>query len=461
MLDRGGRRRENRGMQSDLFSDTTRNVFTVSEITRAVRGAVERAFPSVWVSGEISNFRAPMGGHLYFSLKDSSAQLRVVFFKGANRHLRFTPTDGMEVVAQGRLSVYEPRGDYQLICESLEPKGLGALQAAFEELKQRLEAEGLFATERKKPLPVFPPVIGVITSPTGAALQDFLRTASRRFSGAHVLIHPARVQGESAASEVAAALAWFNANRAAGVVAIVRGGGSIEDLWPFNEEIVVRAITASVIPVVTGIGHETDFSLADFAADARALTPTDAARLSVPDAGELRDRIFGFRESAESALSQTLGGLRLDLERGLSALDRSRDIVNEARQEIEDRVDTMSRAALSILRRERSRVTETTRRASENHPRQRVALAHACFQGLSLRLGRSVRANVYERRRGLLDAARLLDDLSPLSVLDRGYSLVYANGRLVSNAESLSVGDALSIRFAHGSAEAAVTATRK
>ncbi|MBI5527088.1 MAG: exodeoxyribonuclease VII large subunit [Deltaproteobacteria bacterium] len=449
-------------MQRDLFTDTARHIFTVSELTRAVRGAVERAFPSVWVSGEISNFRAPTGGHMYFTLKDASSQIRVVFFKGANRHLKFTPADGMEVVAQGRLSVYEPRGDYQLICEGIEPKGIGALQAAFEELKLRLESEGLFDASRKRPLPVFPSVVGLITSPTGAAMSDFLKTAARRFSGVHVLVHPARVQGASAAAEVIAALGWFNDHRAADVVAIVRGGGSIEDLWPFDEEALCRAIAGSGIPVVTGIGHETDFTLADFAADARALTPTDAARLAVPDAGKLREKILSLRDDAESALSRTLGGLRLELERRTSSLDRSRNIVDEVRQEIEDRAEAMSRSALSIIHRDRGHLSDVMRRASENHPRQRVALARARFLDLSRRMDTSTRVVLRDRRRRLSDSARLLEGLSPLAVLDRGYSLVHdACGRIVLDSETLRAGDNVSLRFARGGADATITLTRK
>jgi exodeoxyribonuclease VII large subunit len=437
-------------------------VFTVSELTRAVRGTVERAFPSVWVSGEISNFRTPAGRHLYFTLKDSASQIRVVFFRGANRYLKFTPADGMEVVAHGRLSVYETRGEYQLVCETLEPKGLGALQAAFEELKARLQAEGLFDESRKRALPVFPSVVGLITSPTGAAMRDFLKTAVRRFSGVHVLVHPARVQGDSAAAEVTAALAWFNDRGAADVVAIVRGGGSFEDLWPFNEETLCRAVAQSGIPVVTGIGHESDFTLADFAADARALTPTDAARLAVPDAGELRQKTLSLRDDAETALLRTLGGLRLGLERRISVLDRSRNIVDEARQEIEDRVETLSRCALSTVRTNRGRLNDILHRVTENHPRQRLVLARARFSDLSGRMDASARALLRDRRQRLADAARLLEGLSPLSVLDRGYSLVHDTaGRIVSNSEMLRPGDAVSLRFARGGAGAMITSTRK
>ena len=443
-------------MQDDLFI-RQRRVYTVSELTREVRGSLESAYPSVWIEGEISNFRQPMGAHMYFTLKDAGAQIKAVLFRGAQRGLTFTPADGMEVIARGRISVYEPRGEYQIVCDSIEPKGRGALQAAFEELRARLAAEGLFAVERKKPIPPFPVTIGLVTSPGGAAVQDFLRTAVRRFFGVHVLIYPVRVQGDSAAAEVAGALEWFNRHVAADVIAVVRGGGSLEDLWPFNEEILVRAIAISTIPVVTGVGHETDFTLADFAADQRALTPTDAARIAVPDAAELRERALGLAEDLRVTLAREVGDRRLKLERLNNRLDRSRDIVNEARQQIEEQVQAMSNMLSIRIRRGRDQINHALRRAAENHPRQRVTFMRARSADFSHRLGVTLANDLHEKRRKLIDAARLLRGLSPFAVLDRGYSLVFdRHGALVRAAVDIQSGDAVSIKFAGGSAEAEI-----
>ena len=259
----------------------TKKIFSVSELSQGIKNLLEREYPDVWVTGEVSNFRAAASGHLYFTLKDATAQLRAVCFRNQARYLKFKPQDGISVIARGHLSVYEARGEYQLYVEYLEPAGLGALQLAFEQLKQKLAAEGLFDTARKKPLPLLPRTIGVVTSPTGAVIRDILRILRRRFRNMNVLIYPVKVQGEGAAEEIVEGVKYFNREQNVDVMIVGRGGGSLEDLWAFNEEVVARAIAASGIPVISAVGHETDFTIADFVADLRAPTPSAAAELVV------------------------------------------------------------------------------------------------------------------------------------------------------------------------------------
>src|SRR5512136_2779310 len=269
----------------DIFAD--KRILTVSRLTALIRSTLEENFEHVWVEGEVSNLSTPSSGHLYFTLKDAGAQLRCVMFKGAVRNLRFRLKDGMGLILRGRITVYEQRGDYQLIAEYAEPLGIGALQLAFEQLKERLVREGLFDESRKKPLPVLPQRIGVVTSPTGAAIHDILTVVNRRFANVQILIVPVRVQGDGAAAEIAAAIDDVNRYGAVDVMIVGRGGGSLEDLWAFNEEAVARAIARSRIPVISAVGHETDYTIADFAADLRAPTPSAAAELAVKDRDEL------------------------------------------------------------------------------------------------------------------------------------------------------------------------------
>src|SRR6059058_3477266 len=295
-----GTNRMNQPLLASLFDETEPQPVTVSELTASIRGALEKRFASVWVEGENSNFRAQNSGHWYFTLKDEFAQLRSACYRSSNQRIRFRPEDGLQVRARGRLSVYEPKGEYQLIVEALEPVGAGALQLAFEQTKARLLAEGLFATELKRAIPIFPRRIAVVTSPSGAALRDIINVISRRTRSVHLLVAPARVQGDGAAGEIARAIRFLNEHHARvsqesgiDVIIVGRGGGSIEDLWAFNEEVVARAIRASMIPVISAVGHETDFTIADFAADLRAPTPSAAAELVAAREDEIAALIEG------------------------------------------------------------------------------------------------------------------------------------------------------------------------
>src|SRR5271155_1041866 len=279
--------------QTSLFQNLMpeRRIWKVSELTERISRLLEGAFPDIWVEGEVSNYHAAQSGHLYFILKDAGSQMRCVCFRDQVRGLKFRPEDGLHVTVRGSLGVYEPRGEYQVSVSHIEPVGLGALQLAFEQLKKKLQEEGLFDAARKKPLPILPRCIGVVTSPTGAAIRDILRVLKRRFANVHVQIYPVKVQGEGAAAEVVAALRHFNRAKLADVVIVARGGGSLEDLWAFNEEIVARAIAASEIPIITGIGHEIDFTIADFVADLRAPTPSAAAEIVVRSRQEFERHI--------------------------------------------------------------------------------------------------------------------------------------------------------------------------
>ena len=394
-------------------------VLSVSELTARIAACVARAVPyPVWVEGEVSNCRPHTSGHVYFTIKDDGATLRAVLFRGQARLLRFRLADGQRVVCRGRLEVYAARGDYQLIVEAVEPKGAGALAVAFEQLKARLAAEGLFDPARKRPIPRCPAVVAVVTSPTGAALQDVLNVLGRRCPGLVVRVVPVRVQGEGAAAEVAAAIDAVSAARAADVVIVARGGGSIEDLWPFNEEAVVRAAAASAVPLVSAVGHETDVTLIDLAADLRAPTPSAAAELVAASVTEL--------------IAQ------------LDALRR--------------RLAVAARARLDARR---VRLVEAHRRLGD--PGSRLAQARLALADATARLAGAARATLAGTRVRLAGTAARLDALSPLAILARGYAAVRRadDGRLVSDPAAVAPGDSLDIRVARGEIAARVEATRK
>jgi exodeoxyribonuclease VII large subunit len=388
------------------------SVLSVSQLTAQLKGTVEECFGSVWVAGEISNFSQPQSGHAYFTLKDDAAQLRAVLWKTTAARLKLQLHDGLDVVCHGRLDVYPPRGSYQLVVDQLQPQGMGALELALRQLREKLTKEGLFDRERKRTLPRFPRRIGVVTSPTSAAVRDFLKVLARRWSGVETLIFPARVQGECAADEIVAAIRL--ANRVAptlDVLVLARGGGSLEDLWCFNEESVVRAIAASRVPTVSAIGHEIDVTLADLAADVRALTPSEAAERVVPAAEEVADLVRGLGQRLRMALTGRYA---------------------QARQ----RLDALaSRPALS-------------------RPLDAVRLRAARIDELTTRIHAAARTRLAERQAALAGAAGKLEALSPLAVLSRGYSLAYVEGddRLITSADRLKPGQRIVTRFARGQA---------
>jgi exodeoxyribonuclease VII large subunit len=418
-----------------------RKVLTVSELTTRLREVLEERFPAVWVEGEISNYRLYGSGHAYFTLKDADAQLHAALFRSRGRRIRFEPADGLHVLAFGSIEVYPQRGEYQLVVELLEPKGLGALQLAFEQLKARLQAEGLFDQARKRELPRFPRKIGIVTSTSGAAIQDMLRVIGRRFGELSIVISPCKVQGDGAAEDIAQALRDLNTLGDVDVIIVGRGGGSIEDLSAFNEEVVARAIAGSKVPVVSAVGHEVDFTIADFVADLRAPTPSAAAELVVRE---------------KQAVVDTLVQLRARLER--SAARPLRDL--------ERRVDELTVRLRRGMRGEVShashRATLATRALRASDPVARVTSGRHRLEGLEARLIASFIRRCDHARAGLQAAVARLDSLSPLAVLGRGYSLTRARtGEFVRNASQVKAGDDVQVLLQQGSLDARVTATRE
>ncbi len=415
---------------------------SVGELTRELKGTLEGRFASVAVRGEISNLRPASSGHVYFTLKDAQASLAAVLFKTEAARLRFRLADGQAVIARGRISLYEPRGQYQLICDGLEPEGAGALAVAFEQLKERLAREGLFAPERKRRVPFLPRHIGVVTSPTGAALQDFLRVLQDRFP-IPVLVAPAKVQGEGAAEEIAAAIARLASREELDVIVVTRGGGSVEDLWAFNEERVARAIAASHLPVVSAIGHEVDFTIADFVADLRCATPTDAAKRLAPVREELlRSLEQRRRHLGEIALGRIMRRREQLKIRG-GALTDPRRALDKRRFALDERLDRLAMASNGALMR-RSRDLEARRiRLERAHPAIRLKELSRAIAALERRLTQSERQRLQNERLRLTRCASALDSLSPLKVLGRGYSIAFKGEHLLTSGEGLAPGDEL------------------
>jgi exodeoxyribonuclease VII large subunit len=438
-----------------------RTVYTVSELTAAVARRLEKEFFQVWIEGEISNARPAASGHLYFTLKDDAAQIKAVMFRGNLRLLRFKPADGQHVIARGQLEVYEARGEMQIVCQHLEPRGLGALQLAFEQLKRRLEAEGLFAAARKRPLPLLPRTIGIVTSLEGAAVRDIVRVVANRHAGLRLLIRPCRVQGEGACHEVARAIRDVSRHPGVDVVIVARGGGSLEDLWAFNEEAVARAIAASPVPVVSGVGHEIDTTIADFAADVRAATPSNAAEIVVARRDELARRIAHLDHRARAAVRQRAAAGRaavyaLGTRRGLLTIQTR--VSNRERRVAE----LSARLRRILVRRQqaaRQQLGALAERLAAVDQRRRMARLRARLADAAGRLAPAARARHHRAALTFGSLAGRLDALSPLAVLGRGYAVCFAaDGRTVlRDAASTRDGDTVHVRLEHGRLACTVT----
>ena len=441
----------------------SRRVLTVTELTVRVRDLLEAEFQEVWVEGELSNCRAWNTGHVYFTLKDGASQVKGVIFRTAVRNLKFKPTDGLKVVARGRVSVYEPKGEYHIVCEHMEPHGLGALQLAFDQLKARLQAEGLFAAGRKRPLPTLPRKIGIVTSLDGAAIRDIVNVLRRRYANVHMVIRPTRVQGEGAAIEIARGIAALGAIAGVDVVIVGRGGGSIEDLWAFNEEIVARAIATSSVPVISAVGHETDFTIADFVADLRAPTPSAAAELVVSAKDEFRGRIDRLEDRLRAAARGRVQFLsrRVHVASGRPAFAGFAGRVAMRGRHAAELTHGLTRAL-------RERVVARDRRLQ--HLQRQLAgfdLGRR-LAGIRTRLitgdGRLVSA--MDRRRHAADAqwrtaVGRLESLSPLAVLGRGYAVCWTtDGRVVHAADEVAPGDAVRVAVARGELHCEVRETK-
>ena len=430
-----------------------RRIWTVTELTARIRDLLGRNFTDIWVEGEISNCHEAQSGHIYCTLKDDRSQVRCVCFKNQVRLMKFRPEDGLHVTVHGSVSVYEARGDYQIYIETMEPVGLGALQLAFDQLKKRLEAEGLFAPERKKPLPLLPSHIGLITSPSGAAVRDIVRILRRRFHNARLTLFPVRVQGPGAAVEMVRAVEFFNRRRLVDVLILARGGGSLEDLWPFNEESLARAIAASKIPIISGIGHETDFTIADFVADVRASTPSAAAEIVVQTRREFDKHIADLRETLAGTLRYRLLQLsrRLHELSGRRGFRRPLDLLRQQRQ----RADEMTARLAHGLR---SRLDQSRRRYIAAHVkmvsfdfRARIAAFRRRLDRHSDALG--VRAErMLVAKRELLERLTLqLQERSPLRVLERGYAIATdAAGNLLRFSGQVAIGDTVAVQLHRG-----------
>jgi exodeoxyribonuclease VII large subunit len=401
----------------DDQASLSERVLSVSQFTAQLKSVVESNFSSVWVAGEISNFSRPQSGHCYFTLKDDGAQLRAVIWRTAASRLKFDLQDGLEVVCRGSLDVYPPRGSYQMVVSEIEPRGIGALELALRKLREKFAAEGLFDAERKRPLPTFPRRIGFVTSPTGAAVHDFLQVLKRRWRGVEVFIIPARVQGTGAAEEIAAGIRLANRMRPAlDVLVVGRGGGSLEDLWSFNEEPVVRAIAASKIPTISAVGHEIDVTLADLVADVRALTPTEAAERVVPSAADISEMVRHLNERLQRTVGMQLASLRQRLDAIFSrpALSRPLEFIHNQSRLVDD---------------------------------------------LGTRLHSAMRLGIRDQEQRLVAISGKLDSLSPLAVLGRGYSLTQdtKSGKLISSVKQLKTGSEIRTRLAEGTVVSTVS----
>jgi exodeoxyribonuclease VII large subunit len=415
-----------------------RKIYSVSELTFEVREMLERRFIDIWVEGELSNFKASTAGHLYFTLKDDRAQLPAVCFRNAARLLRFRPENGKLFRARGRLSTYEARGEYQLVVEVLEPAGLGALQLAFEQLKQKLEKEGLFKPERKRPIPSFPRKIGIVTSPKSAALRDILTVLKRRHNAVNVLIFPAEVQGDGASLQVMDGIDYLSRSTDVDVIIVARGGGSMEDLWPFNEERIARAIVRSQKPVISAVGHEVDFTICDFVADLRAPTPSAAAEIVIKSKAEIADRVQQLETRLQSILKFRLSALRNFLAQKVGS--RGFVVAENRIRRMAQRVDELS-FRLDQAGRTRAFIQTRTHRVEISEQRMAAAMHRA----------------LKTWNQSFTRLAHTLDALSPLAVLERGYAVCLTPaGSVVRSIDQVEVGDAVKVQLHQGSLEAKV-----
>ena len=454
------------------FRPPERRVWTVQALVSAVRSHIEREYSDCWVEGEISNLRIPDSGHLYFTLKEESAQIRVVMFRSSAKLLRFRPENGLQVTVRGRITVYEDRGELQISAEFMEPKGAGALQLAFEQLKARLQAEGLFEASRKKPIPPLPQRIGIVTSPQGAALRDILNILARRHHSANVLIYPAQVQGDAAPGEVMAGLRYFQqsshqaprGSRAVEVIIIARGGGSAEDLAGFNHEGLARAVADSKIPVISAIGHETDFTIVDFVADLRAPTPSAAAELVIRSRQEIEAQAEDLYARLERALRYRLLMARQELtERAQhGAFARMMDGIHRRQQKLDEQRFRLEKAEGQLLERCHRRSESAAAAVRHYDARRRLAAVRQSLESQVANLAAAARTRLLESRGALDRRTASLEALSPVAILNRGYALVFdAKGRLVKDASRLKAGDEVSARLARGRVRARVTATER
>lgn len=450
-------------MATNGVTDAPRTILSVSELTRRIKDLLEEAFEFVWITGEISNHRVPASGHHYFTLKDKDAQISAVMFRGAARSLAFSPVDGVRITGMGRISVYPPRGNYQIILEYLAPDGSGALQLAFEQLKGRLAAEGIFDAEHKRPLPFLPRHVTLVTSPSGAVVHDFMQVVHRRFANLPLAVVPVKVQGDGAEVEIAAALALINRRIDTDVIVICRGGGSLEDLQAFNTEVVARAIFNSRIPVVSAVGHETDVTIADFAADVRAPTPSAAAEIIVPIKAELEAALKQTRWSLERLIRQRLAHRRKELDAFRRHLGNPRRHITDLRLRLDDLSGRVSRAVATMILRQREKLDWRRRQLGLSRIQTRVIEHKQSLDIAHYNILKIMNNLLNQRRQKIGACADMLEALDPAAVLQRGYSITRSlkNGRIVRNAATLSAGSGVEVVLARGRIEAEVNRVDK
>jgi exodeoxyribonuclease VII large subunit len=438
-----------------------RKIWSVAELTARISGVLSAQFSNLWVEGEVSNYRPAQSGHLYFTLKDAKAQVKCVCFRTQAMRLKFRPEDGLKLIVRGSIGVYEPRGEYQIYVEHIEPSGVGALQLAFDQLKKRLAAEGLFDESRKKPLPMMPRRVGVVTSPTGAAVRDIIRILRRRFPNLHLIVYPVRVQGEGAAEEIANALKYFNRKQLVDVILLARGGGSIEDLWAFNEEVVARAISACTIPIVSGVGHETDFTIADFVADVRASTPSAAAEIVVRSRQEFQRHLM----ELENKISQRMRYILLEWRHHLQELTthsgfrRLEELLRQYRQQTDEMTLRLGDALQERLEVLRHRHTIAATRITSFDLRARIRTLGLRVVQRSAELGMRMERFMVGKIQQLEKLRMQLDERSPLRLLQRGYAICTdAAGNVLNAADQVSIGAEIKVQLAHGRLGAEVRA---
>jgi exodeoxyribonuclease VII large subunit len=442
--------------------NSQRQLLTVSELTSQIKAHLESRFPFVWLTGEISNFRIPVSGHYYFSLKDARAQISTVMFRGQNSHLKFEPHDGMQINGMGRISLYEPRGSYQIILEYMEPSGVGALQVAFEQLKQKLSAEGLFEDEHKIPIPYLPRKISVITSLTGSVIHDIMRVLSRRFANIPLQIIPAKVQGYDSENELIAAIQLLNQRGDTDVAILARGGGSLEDLQPFNSEGLAREIYSSSIPIISAVGHETDYSLTDFVADLRVPTPSAAAEMVVPLKIDLERQCMDLKRSLVTNVGNYLRFLKTYLGEFTRRLVDPRKRIHDLRLRTDDLTGRLIRACNQDLSQRQERLQWRLEKLHTLSPVTRLPLTKSKLEQLNHSLLTSLNKFVSNNRFILRNNQSKLSTLSPMAILERGYSITRSlpGSQVIRDAGSVSTGDLLQILLGRGALEVHVTGHR-
>jgi exodeoxyribonuclease VII large subunit len=437
---------------------TDRQLLSVSQLNRRAKQLLETHLALVWVSGEISNLAKPFSGHWYFSLKDNNAQVRCAMFKGANQRIRWTPESGQQVSIRARVSLYEGRGEYQLIVEHMEIAGDGQLQQQYEQLKDKLASEGLFAEEHKKPLPPYPQHIGIITSPTGAAVHDIISVLKRRYPIAPVSIFPVSVQGENAIPEIVAAIAQANQQQQCDVLILSRGGGSIEDLWAFNDESLARTIYKSSIPIVSAVGHEVDFTIADFVADARAPTPSVSAEIATPDYLELLQLIDHYQYRLQRTHEQRIRQAKERLTFLRRRLRHPGQAIRNQQQQVKHWQQAILSAAKSMLQQRQAHFDQLSQQMLNQHPKKQFTLQEDRVKHTVKRLHMAIEQLIDKKQQQLAKKAAVLNAISPLTVLSRGYSITRKqnDGTVIKHSQQLSVGDTISTRLSDGSIESTV-----